>query len=856
MRLYTPDGLLYPITVTKLQCDVGDEVEQNAPLFTYQYKSLVTEGSEENKEGVEVERPFYSTFESEVDGKIEQWRIKEGQIITRPRTEVVDIEEACKHEVQFGGMCANCGKDMTTVAYNTTARNTSRATVNNIHGHTALLVSQAEASRSDEEAKRRLLSSRKLSLVVDLDQTIIQATVDPTIAEWQKDESNPNYAAVKDVRAFQLVDDTPGAKGCWYYIKLRPGLEEFLETMSKYYELHIYTMGTRAYAHNIAKIVDPHGKIFADRILSRDESGSLTAKNLKRLFPVDTKMVVIIDDRGDVWQWIHNLIKVSPYDFFVGIGDINSSFLPKRPELDTKPQKATKAAEGIAIKDHVDSSTNASEKTTESSSTGTAAAATATSKPPQTNGDVSEQLVKMAAGNDSSSLQEKTTQQDETIAAQLADRPLLQKQKMLDEAEAEAKTSPAVEAAVELLTEDGHEKEETSADVPPKYRHNLLQDDDTELEHLGRSLRNVHKAFFDEYDKSNAGSQGGRIAELRPGSKHSKKRSIDELENVPDAALMMADVKAQVLRGVSLVFSGVVPLGVDIQAHDTAIWAKSFGATVSENVTKRTTHVIASPARRTAKVRQAAKRPKIAIVTQAWLLACFREWSKVDEGPFRIHSETPANGDAAGLPGSFDGKDENTVLSSSDEEAALTEEESETPNGFELSINTDVEAELAALAPSLDREDSSPTETELNENWDDINNELDEFLGSEAEESDMESESIKSESTTGLKTPPSQRKRKREEDVAEVDGTDADESDTGDAESRLQKRKKKALARTSSLTNMATRTASAISTPVAVVDPGGRKVAEEEDGEEDDDDLEAALAAEMLKQDDEEEDAA
>lgn len=34
-------------------------------------------------------------------------------------------------------------------------------------------------------------------------------------------------------------------------------------------------------------------------------------------------MVVVLDDRGDVWNWCSNLIKVHPYNFFIGIGDIN-----------------------------------------------------------------------------------------------------------------------------------------------------------------------------------------------------------------------------------------------------------------------------------------------------------------------------------------------------------------------------------------------------------------------------------------------------------------------------------------------------------------------------------------------------
>lgn len=33
------------------------------------------------------------------------------------RVDVVEIYEPCAHEVQFGGMCAECGKDMTEYVY-------------------------------------------------------------------------------------------------------------------------------------------------------------------------------------------------------------------------------------------------------------------------------------------------------------------------------------------------------------------------------------------------------------------------------------------------------------------------------------------------------------------------------------------------------------------------------------------------------------------------------------------------------------------------------------------------------------------------------------------------------------------
>ena len=76
--------------------------------------------------------------------------------------------------------------------------------------------------------------------------------------------------------------------------------------------MHVYTMGTRQYAENVCKVIDPDGKIFSTRILSRDESGSMVHKSLERLFPVDQSMVVVIDDRADVWDWSPNLVKVVP----------------------------------------------------------------------------------------------------------------------------------------------------------------------------------------------------------------------------------------------------------------------------------------------------------------------------------------------------------------------------------------------------------------------------------------------------------------------------------------------------------------------------------------------------------------
>nr|POE93651.1 rna polymerase ii subunit a c-terminal domain phosphatase [Quercus suber] len=827
MRLYTSPSLAYPVTVTKLLQTVGAVIERNAPLFAYRYIATNNVYDEDTRENVDREESYYANFESEVEGTLATLGVAVGQVLER-RTAVAEIEEPCRHDIQFGGICAECGRDMTEVeGYNSTTMNTDRATLNTAHGSLNLLVSQSEAGRLSEESKRRLLDSRKLSLVVDLDMTVIQACNDPTIGDWQQDPTSPNHEALKDVRKFKLLDKNPNngrVEWNWYYIKLRPQLEKFLATVSQYYELHIYTMATRTYAENIANIIDPDHKYFADRILSRDENGSMSSKNLGRLFPVDTKMVVIIDDRGDVWSWSPNLLKVKPYEFFVGIGDINGSFLPKRPGIDGAPK--LKLLPDAPEEDEASASV--------------------------ANGTVSpvDRLVDMAGNQDEGSMQEKSEEQGRAVSAQIAERPLLQKQKMLEAAEEEAKASPAVEATAELLSEKADKADDAPAELssPKKYRNNLLQDDDVYLQYLDENLRNIHTAYYEEADKISAGSKGGRVAELKAGS--SKKRSIDDLSTIPDAALVMRHMKQNAMRNIHIVFSGIIPLGHPFWSYDLVQWAGSAGATVTENITRRTTHLIASPERRTAKVRQAAKKgDRIAIVGVDWLYACLGLWKKVDEDAYRIHQDMASNG-AGGLPGSVESQD-HEMLSSSDDEAAQTEDEldvissQDTEGGAAMSsldVDTDIEAELEKYAPKDERQDGSPTEAEQPDYWGDLNDELKDELGS-----DWDDDESDSELSEGVRTPSGAKKRKR--DALSGDGDSGDEL-VNDEGSRLQKRKREALARTTSLTNVASIAAvngTAANTPVQ--DPGGA-VADTE--EEEGDDLEAALAAEMERQSDEE----
>ncbi|CDS11612.1 hypothetical protein LRAMOSA03875 [Lichtheimia ramosa] len=366
--------------------------------------------------------------------------------------------EECTHEVQFHGMCAVCGKNLDKAE-------SSKDNINMSHNTTGLTVSRKEAERLEQENAARLMEERKLSLILDLDQTVVHATWDPTVGEWMKDENNANHPATKDIRKFTL----PGSS-LMYYIKLRPGLSEFLEQVSKLYELHIYTMGTRHYAEAVAREIDPEDKLFRDRILSRDESGSMTQKKIQRLFPCDTSMVVVLDDRSDVWSFSPNLIKVKPYEFFVGIGDINSPFAPKQPpEVPLPPTPESQQGKPEEKEQDQDASKDKEETQEEQ-------------------GNAVEEEEEEAVANDKQLLAQQERIQEAMAKEQQQQRPLAQKQN----------------------------------ELAPGQDQPLLVDNDKELYTMAKVLVEVHDRFYqglDAYNKEQNGAGSSSAAVKKPDVK-------------------------------------------------------------------------------------------------------------------------------------------------------------------------------------------------------------------------------------------------------------------------------------------------------------------------------------------------
>lgn len=574
-------NLRYPITISRLVAKPGDELQKGATAMEYSFKWTKEVGDAITGDVWEEEQTTISSWGSPVEGKLKEWRIRPGDVITRDRPAVI-VEEACPHPVQLSGLCALCGKDMTEIDWSTERSETERAPINMTHDQIGLTVSRQQALKVELDLQRRLLEQRKLSLVVDLDQTVIHACIDPTVGEWQKDLTNPNYDAVKDVQSFQLNDDGPRgvASGCSYYIKMRPGLREFLEHIATMYELHVYTMGTRAYATNIAKIIDPDQKLFGNRVISRDENGNMTAKSLQRLFPVSTNMVVIIDDRADVWPKNRpNLIKVVPYDFFKGVGDINSSFLPKREDQLTpdKPEANGKAPAAAGGKADEASKVSALEN-----------------------------LAGMSSGDDAALLKLQQEEQERTLERQIQDRPLLHMQEKLDKEEETAETTGDENQPPEV----GNPPSAT----PPQHRHQVLFDDDKELQYLDEHLTILHSKYYELYASQGASS-----------------------ESIPDVGAVLDELKSEVLRGTRIVLSGLVPLGIDVYRSEIGLQVLSFGADLRTRIEPDVTHLVISSSRpRTQKVRQAARMATVKIVNQDWLQDSISQWEELDETPYLV----------------------------------------------------------------------------------------------------------------------------------------------------------------------------------------------------------------------------
>ncbi|CAI5524484.1 unnamed protein product [Closterium sp. Naga37s-1] len=100
------------------------------------------------------------------------------------------------------------------------------------------------------------------------------------------------------------------------WTKLRPGIASFLQRAHDLFDLVVYTNGERAYAHAMAALLDPTGRLFGGRVISHGDSTVRGLKDLDVVLGADS-MVLILDDSEVVWpKHRHNLLLVERYHFF------------------------------------------------------------------------------------------------------------------------------------------------------------------------------------------------------------------------------------------------------------------------------------------------------------------------------------------------------------------------------------------------------------------------------------------------------------------------------------------------------------------------------------------------------------
>ncbi|CAG8582597.1 20708_t:CDS:10 [Gigaspora rosea] len=569
-----------PATICNVLVKPGDKIEKTQALLRYEYvkkSKIVPETNEQIP--VQIDTPFIEELKSPTEGEIQQILVREGDILDTVDKAVIGVKEPCAHSIQIRGLCALCGNDMMKTDF-TGVDYSIRATISMAHNVAGLTVSLNEAERLEKDTATRLLKSRKLSLIVDLDQTLIHATIDPTVEEWINDENNVNHPTVKDIHKF-VLSDSPTI----YYIKLRPGLKEFLKNVSEFYEPHIYTMGTRNYASSVVEIIDPDHTIFNERILSRDESRNINQKNIRRLFPCDDSMVVAIDDRADVWGWSPNLIKVHPYDFFVGIGDINDTRFLKQVKSDeiTSNKKTyeknsdvktsdEKTSDEITSDEKISDVKTSGVKTSDEETSGEKISGEETSGEKISDEEVSGEkfLIRIFSSEVFSS----EVFSSEVFSSEVFSSVVFSSEVFSSEIFS-SDSSEVFSSEIFKKQQIEHEENEESISDPTRDRQlkskPVLVDNDTELPNLLKALKEIHKRYYEEYDR----------------------QQMNEQSRTPDVTVLVPSMKAEVLKGVNILFTHVIPTSQKKESAEIWILAKEFGAECSDGWNSEVTHLVA-----------------------------------------------------------------------------------------------------------------------------------------------------------------------------------------------------------------------------------------------------------------------
>ncbi|KAL5203013.1 hypothetical protein ABZP36_013965 [Zizania latifolia] len=214
----------------------------------------------------------------------------------------VQIKICPPHPGFFGGLCFRCGKrqdeeDVPGVPFG--------------YIHEGLRLGTSEIDRLRGAVLKNLLRERKLVLILDLDHTLINSTKLFDMSAAENDLGIQSAASKDDPDRSLFTLDT-----MQMLTKLRPFVRKFLEEASNMFEMYIYTMGDKAYAIEIAKLLDPGNVYFGSKVISNADCTQRHQKGLDVVLGAES-VAVILDDTEYVWQkHKENLILMERYHYF------------------------------------------------------------------------------------------------------------------------------------------------------------------------------------------------------------------------------------------------------------------------------------------------------------------------------------------------------------------------------------------------------------------------------------------------------------------------------------------------------------------------------------------------------------
>jgi len=524
----------------------------------------------------------------------------------------------CAHDVVFCGLCALCGLDVgasgaavAASGFNplfpsSRSRNgkpgiaaSQYGTESSLRRRPGLLtaaggisVSVGELARIEEAERQRRLGARRLVLVLDIDHTLLQ-----TGTKQQVD-------ALGLARPDQHVSALDGFAGPQLFIRIRPQLPEFLRQAHELCETYLYTHGTRLYAHAVVEKLDPGGFFFGDppRLFHRENTPH-GLKNLSEIFPADKSLVLIVDDRDEVWPWDvrrSHVIKVSPYLFFGNDARTGNSLEGFVDAWQPRGGLSPACRSGPHGREVVGS--------------------------PATK----RQRVTVGCGG-----QVNSTGIGDTTATTFMNGTTC-----LD--------AVASGGRAESARGNGGDNLNITGDI---------EDLDTQLPFLLRILRRIHRATLGPLDCSNRHGScvgnmgGGDTGNITSGSRQIGTESASVVvadvnvgATAPHIAMVVPALRGRTLQDCVVCVTGITVQGKSIQREPIAWWCIQLGASIEDNLSSKTTHLVAVR-RDTEKYSQALQRraegANIHLVHPGWILRAIATWQRPAEDMFAV----PPNGD-------------------------------------------------------------------------------------------------------------------------------------------------------------------------------------------------------------------